>query len=73
MLNRKQKAEVKRRSGKLSYQGKAIDRRIKNQMLLVESFKNDERQIKGAWFAAQLNVMKAEELEALCAIKLENQ
>lgn len=74
MLTRKQKSEINRRSNKLSYKGKHLDRRIKNQMCLVDSFKKCERNAKGAWFSAQLNVMIAEdELESLCAIRLKSQ
>jgi len=56
-LARKEHDEVSRRSNVLSYQGKYLDRRIKDQMLLIESFRRRERRAKGIWFSAQLNVI----------------
>lgn len=65
------KAEVKRLSGKLSYQGKSLKRRIAKQMNLVERAKDTERQAKRDWLRAQLAIIAAEdELNLLCAVSL---
>ena len=62
---------MKHLSGKLSYQGDSLKRRIANQMKLVERDKIRERQAKQAWFEAQLRLMRAEdELTLLCTLSL---
>ena len=70
MTPRKLKAEIRRRENKLSYQGPALDRRIRNQMKQLEMLKDLERWAKREWFECQLRVMSAEdELKLVLMIK----
>jgi hypothetical protein len=67
----KMNAEVKRRSGKLSYQGDSLERRINKQQRACQRAAARERKAKKALFTAQLSLMSAEdELSLLHAIRL---
>lgn len=53
--------EVKRLANKLSYQGKALQRRLKNATLLVEDARARERHAKREWLKAQVTLIYAED------------
>lgn len=62
-------SEINRRANKTSYQGPALQARIKRQFKKVETMKRTEREVKRAWLSAQVRVIiEEDELADLCTI-----